>query len=78
MEYKIVLGKDLQVGDRIVHNCNLLTIISVSPGKHAGSLNFGEYIAVSAHDNIRDVIQDFWTYQECPMVVLIPQESRDG
>mgnify|MGYP003396224233 CR=1 FL=1 len=72
--YEIVLGKDLKIGDVIVHNCHKIIITNVSPGKGAGSIDFGEYISIKAiHPTSWNPFKknlEFWTYNNCPLVKI--------
>lgn len=70
--YKVVLGKDLSVGNIIIHNYQRCLITEVSQGRGAGSFEFGEYVGVVADkltswSNAKSV--DFWTYENCPIIL---------
>ena len=45
-KYSLVLGKELKIGDRIIHNYCSFIITNYGFGKFAGSIEFGEYICI--------------------------------
>lgn len=70
--YDIVLGEDLKVGDIIIHNYQRCVITSLSNGKGAGSLDFGEYISVVANKltgQVGHLTLKFWVFEDCPVIV---------
>lgn len=78
--YKMVWGKDLSVGDIVVHNYQRCVLTSVSRGRGAGSFDYGEYVSVIANkttswSNSREV--DFWTYENCPVIVEVDNNEGD-
>ena len=72
-KYKIVLGKDLKVGDIIVHNRQRCVITFCHQESGAGSFDFGDgYISVHAKrltGQVGFLEQEFWTFPECPTIV---------
>ena len=71
-QYKIVLGKDLKVGDIIVHKNERVLITSASKGGGSGSFDFGTYLPIKAERLTGQegyLAVDFWTFVECPTIV---------
>ena len=69
--YHLIWGRDLKIGMVIVHNNQRCVVYSISPGKGAGSLDFGEYIAVQARKltgQVGHLDVEFWTFENCPMI----------
>lgn len=76
-KYEIVLGKDLKPGDIIIHKYQRFLIKNCGNGKGAGSTDFGEYTYVDGNFIYKSLwekmlgwksFEDFWTYQECPII----------
>ncbi len=72
MNYSIVLAKDLQLGDTIIHNSHKVTIIGIALGSGAGSFDFGEYLTIDVQNSNYDVEREIWTFRECPWIVVSP------
>jgi len=73
VQYTIVKGKDLKVGDIIVRDGSRHVITSCESGSGASSYDFGEYINVYAQRLTKSQPPlwepAFWTFRECPMIV---------
>jgi hypothetical protein len=71
-QYKIVLGKDLKVGDIVVHKNERVLLTSVSEGGGSGSFDFGTYVPIKAEKLTGQegyLTVDFWTFVDCPTIV---------
>jgi hypothetical protein len=71
-EYKIVLCKDLKVGDIIIWNGKRAVLTEVSPGSGAGSVDFGEYIILSYMYSTPygyNKHEKSWGYQNLPVIL---------
>jgi hypothetical protein len=69
IEYQIVLGENLKRGDTIIHRGAKFILSEYSLGKFAGSMDFGEYIAVKGYYKGQpQSMEDFWIYRLSPMV----------
>lgn len=66
--FEVILGKDLKVGDIIVHDFQRMLVKSCVKGAGAGTIEFGVYISVVCELLYNDEEFNFWTYQECPMI----------
>ena len=74
--YILIEGKDLVVGDIIIHNHERFCVTSCGHGAGAGSFDFGEYVWVKGYfigpkgwKLFRGrTKEEFWTYKECPVI----------
>lgn len=67
---EIVLGKDLKAGDVIVYDSAKVVVVECTPGKGAGSFDFGEYVSLKVARSYQDIVDTVWTFAECPIVVI--------
>lgn len=75
--YILIQGKELEVGDVIIHKHARCLVTHCNPGKGAGSFDFGEYIAVRANKltgQVGFLEHEFWTYENCPVILEVNED----
>lgn len=71
---KIVFAKDLKVDDYIVEFGRIAKVVGIYQGLGAGT-DFGEYIVIKTIPNKGDTVNEYWTYQFQPTILLLEKEN---